>query len=152
MGTNQSKTPKNGLTGDAKFMHTMNEESVQYLDKWKKRYKFKGGLYTEDCKQLCEEILKTCKGDEKRERKEGLPQAHLWLEQVKKRSECRRKKKLLAMSQVKQQDDDGTNAVASSVVLRSVVVTQVQDPAPIPDLTPSSPLATQPLSLPPYRE
>ena len=54
MGTNQSRTPANGLTGDAKFMYMVNEESVQYLDKWKKKYKFKGGLYVEDCKKLCE--------------------------------------------------------------------------------------------------
>ena len=91
MGTNQSKTPKNGWTGDAKFMYTMNEESVQYLDKWKKKYKFKGGLCADDCKKLCEEITKACKGDEKREKKEGLLQAYLWLEQAKKRSECRRR-------------------------------------------------------------
>ncbi|XP_044197012.1 uncharacterized protein LOC122973504 [Thunnus albacares] len=140
MGTNQSKTPKNGWTGDAKCMYTMNEESVQYLDKWKKKYKFKGGLYAEDCKKLCEEIAKACKGDEKREKKEGLLQAYLWLEQAK-----------MSMAQVKQQDDDGTNAVASSVVLHSVVVKQVQDTAPIPGLASSSPPTTQ-RAPPPYQE
>ncbi|XP_042264217.1 uncharacterized protein LOC121895271 [Thunnus maccoyii] len=55
------------------------------------------------------------------------------------------------MAQVKQQDDDGTNAVASSVVLHSVVVKQVQDTALIPDLTSSSPPTTQ-RTPPPYQE
>ncbi|XP_044209039.1 uncharacterized protein LOC122983386 [Thunnus albacares] len=54
------------------------------------------------------------------------------------------------MGQVKQQDDDGTNAVASSVVLHSVVK-QVQDTAPIPGLASSSPPTTQ-RTPPPYQE
>ena len=71
--------------GDVKFMHGTDKNSVRHLEKWKKKYEFKGTLEVLSCANLVASIRKDCEDNPKRMRKAGYPEAQAWLEEAKKR-------------------------------------------------------------------
>lgn len=151
MGTNQSKE-KTFLTGDPKFMYMFNSGSVRHLDKWRKKYGFNGKLRLNGCTRLVENIEKVCRGDRKKEKKEGLEWAKMWLGHAEKRAAGRAKnkekrKQVVSMEKVKEHDNNGTNVVSRAPVLQSRVPTAT---IPGPDPRPALPALPPPALPPPY--
>lgn len=145
MGTNQSKE-KTFLSGDPKFMYIFNSESVQHLERWRKKYGFNGKLRLNGCTKLVENIEKVCRGDRKKEEKEGLEWAKMWLDHAEKRAAGRAKnkekrKQVVGMEQMKERDNNGTNVVSKAPDLQSCV----QEPtAAIPGSDPRPALPAPP--------
>ncbi|KAG9281339.1 hypothetical protein AMEX_G4138 [Astyanax mexicanus] len=96
------------LTGDVKYMFMRGNDNVKFMKKWEKKFGFKGKLGVESCGNLVKAIELVSKGNKKKEKKYGYPQAKIWLEEADKRKKGRAKAETLAL--IDKEDDNAVRA------------------------------------------
>ena len=66
------------LEGDAKYIMQCDCENVQYLNRWKDKFRFNGKLTTESCSKLVKDREKVGQTVRKLNNKNGLTQNRVW--------------------------------------------------------------------------
>lgn len=84
MGRNASKEAPE-LTGDERYMAQKDKRNIDFCLRWKKKYDFDGRLNVEKLESLIKQIHKECGNNVKKQNKQGLYTAGVWLSEAKKR-------------------------------------------------------------------
>jgi hypothetical protein len=84
MGGNSSKeTPE--LTGDERYMEQRDKRNIDFVLRWRKKYDFDVRLNVDKLESLTKQIHKECGNNVKKQNKQGLYTAGVWLSEAKKR-------------------------------------------------------------------
>nr|XP_029481588.1 uncharacterized protein LOC115104323 isoform X1 [Oncorhynchus nerka] len=92
MGRNASKEAPE-LTGDERYMAQKDKRNIDFGLRWREKYDFDGRLNVEKLESLIKQIHKECGNNVKKQDKQGLYTARVWLTEARKRVEVDKKKK-----------------------------------------------------------
>ena len=92
MGGNVSKEAPE-LTGDERYMEQKDKRNIDFGLRWRKKYEFDGRLNVEKLETLIKQIHKECGKNVKKQNKQGLYTAGVWLSEAKKRVEGENRRK-----------------------------------------------------------
>ena len=101
MGSKSSKEVPE-LMGDKRYLEQRDKRNIDFGPKWRKKYEFDGRLDVEKLELLIKQIHKECGKDVRKQNKQGLNTAIVWLSEARKRAEGEKKKQDVSSKQEKE--------------------------------------------------